>query len=224
MAGLKVVDINKVEPERKIPPRASWILISEKTVGAQNLALGVNETEPGSMVPEHMHETEEEVMLFLEGEGKFITKDQEIDLKPGIKPQEMDDKLLREFREHGAKEIKSILSDMMPVRLAPVIAKLTGLDVRKRASQIGKEERKALAGILNALPVTVTGTLPIEEAMVTCGGVSVKEINPRTMESKIVPGLYFAGEIIEGGAPSGGYNLQQAFSTGYLAGGCAAGA
>ncbi|MFZ3109288.1 MAG: cupin domain-containing protein [Rectinemataceae bacterium] len=84
MAGLKVVDINKVEPERKIPPRASWILISEKTVGSQNLALGVNETEPGSMVPEHRHETEEEVMLFLEGEGKFITEDQEIDLKPGI--------------------------------------------------------------------------------------------------------------------------------------------
>lgn len=84
MSGLKVVDINKIEPERKTPPRSSWILISEKTVGAQNLALGVNETEPGSMVPEHKHETEEEVMLFLEGEGKFITEDQEIDLKPGI--------------------------------------------------------------------------------------------------------------------------------------------
>ena len=84
MAGLKVVDMNKVVPERKDPPRASWILISGKTVGAQNLALGVNETEPGSMVPEHIHETEEEVMLFLEGQGKFITADQEIELKPGI--------------------------------------------------------------------------------------------------------------------------------------------
>ncbi|HSV55890.1 MAG TPA: cupin domain-containing protein, partial [Magnetospirillaceae bacterium] len=84
MAGLKVVDINKVVPERKDPPRSSWILISEKTVGSHNLALGVNETEPGSMVPEHRHEVEEEVMLFLEGEGKFVTEDQEIALKPGI--------------------------------------------------------------------------------------------------------------------------------------------
>ena len=84
MSGLKVVDLNKVEPERRNPPRSSWLLVSEKTVGSKNLALGVNETEPGSMVPEHLHESEEEVMLFLEGEGKFITKDQEIDLKPGI--------------------------------------------------------------------------------------------------------------------------------------------
>jgi putative monooxygenase len=84
MAGLKVVDISKVEPERRVPPRASWLLVSEKTTGAKNLALGVNETEPGSMVPEHVHESEEEVMFFLEGTGKFVTQDQEIDLKPGI--------------------------------------------------------------------------------------------------------------------------------------------
>lgn len=84
MSGLKIVDINAVEPERKTPPRASWILISEKTVGSQNLALGVNETEPGSMVPEHKHDNEEEVMLFLEGQGKFITENQEIEVRPGI--------------------------------------------------------------------------------------------------------------------------------------------
>jgi mannose-6-phosphate isomerase-like protein (cupin superfamily) len=84
MAGLKVVDINAIEPERRTPPRASWILVSEKTVGSQNIAMGVNETEPGSMVPEHRHETEEEVMFFLSGEGKFVTADQEIPLKPGI--------------------------------------------------------------------------------------------------------------------------------------------
>lgn len=147
-----------------------------------------------------------------------------IDLKPGIKTVEMENKLLRDFKEHGGKEIKNMLSDMLPFRLAPVIAKLIGMDGRKRASQIGKEERRALAKILNALPLTITGALPLEEAMVTCGGVSIKEINPRTMESKIVPGLYFAGEVIEGGAASGGYNLQQAFSTGYLAGECSANA
>lgn len=84
MAGLKVVDIRNVEGERRDPPRTSWILVSEKTVGAKNLALGVNETDPGSMVPEHMHETEEEVMFFLEGEGKFVTETEEIDIRPGI--------------------------------------------------------------------------------------------------------------------------------------------
>ncbi len=84
MSGLKVVDINKVEPDRRTPPRSSWLLVSEKTVGAQNLALGVNETDVGSMVPEHKHETEEEVMLFLEGEGIFVTADQEIPIRPGI--------------------------------------------------------------------------------------------------------------------------------------------
>ena len=84
MAGLQVVDIKNVTGEKRIPPRTSWILVSEKTVGSRNLALGVNETEPGSMVPEHMHESEEEVMFFLEGEGKFVTKDKEIDLRPGI--------------------------------------------------------------------------------------------------------------------------------------------
>lgn len=84
MAGLKVVNIKDVKAERRDPPRASWILVSEKTVGAQNLAMGVNETFPGGMVPEHKHDTEEEVMFFLEGRGKFITRDREIDLEPGI--------------------------------------------------------------------------------------------------------------------------------------------
>ena len=145
-----------------------------------------------------------------------------IDLKPGIKHEEMEDKLLKEFKEHGGKEIKNILSEWLPFALAPMIMRLTGISNHKRASQIGKDERRALAKILKALPLTVTGALPLEEAMVTCGGVSKNEINPRTMESKLIPGLYFAGEMIEGGASSGGYNLQQAFSTGYLAGECAA--
>lgn len=141
-----------------------------------------------------------------------------IDLKPGIGADEMDDKLLKEFKLHGGKEIKNMLSGLLPLRLVPVIIKLAGINANKKVHQMGKEERRSLAIILKALPVTITSALPIEEAMVTCGGVSIKEINPRTMESRVAPGLYFAGEIIEGGAPSGGYNLQQAFSTGYLAG------
>ena len=84
MAGLKVVDINKVEPERRTPPRASWLLVSEKTVGSQNLSMGVNETYPGGMVPEHKHDHEEEVMFFLAGRGTFVTEDREIPLEPGV--------------------------------------------------------------------------------------------------------------------------------------------
>jgi len=84
MSGLKVVHIKDVPGERRDPPRTSWILVSEKTVGSRNLAMGVNETLPGGMVPEHKHETEEEVMFFLAGRGKFITADQEVDLEPGV--------------------------------------------------------------------------------------------------------------------------------------------
>ena len=95
---------------------------------------------------------------------------------------------------------------------------LLNMPTAKRANQITKIDRQAIIDMLKGLPLTITGSLPVEEAMVTGGGVSRKDINPRTMESKIVPGLYFAGEIIDGFASSGGYNLQQAFSTGYLAG------
>ena len=147
-----------------------------------------------------------------------------IDLKPGIKPEEMESKLLREFKEEGGKEIKNMLAGTLPARLVPVVIKLAALDGHKKVNQIGKDERRSIAKALKSLTLTITGALPIEEAMVTTGGVSTIEINPRTMESKIVPGLYFAGEMIEGGAPSGGYNLQQAFSTGYLAGESAANA
>ena len=87
-----------------------------------------------------------------------------------------------------------------------------------KSNQVTQGQRRAMIDMLKAFPLTITGSLPIEEAMVTLGGVSIKEINPRTMESKVVSGLYFAGEVIEGSAASGGYNLQQAFSTGYLAG------
>jgi len=147
-----------------------------------------------------------------------------IDLKPGIDTNEMEDKLLREVKEHGGREIKTMLASALPLKLAPLILRLVNIDLHKKVHQMNRDDRRRLAKILKELPLTVTGPLALEEAMVTCGGVSIKEINSRTMESKIVPGLYFAGEVIEGGAPSGGYNLQQAFSTGYLAGESAANA
>jgi predicted Rossmann fold flavoprotein len=141
-----------------------------------------------------------------------------IDLKPGIKTEEMEEKLLKDLKAHGGKDMKNFLLTLLPSGLVPVMLKITGIDGAKRAHQARRAERHALAKALKGLALTVTGTLPLEEAMVTCGGVSVKEIDPRSMQSRVVQGLYFAGEIIAGGAPSGGYNLQQAFSTGYLAG------
>ena len=142
----------------------------------------------------------------------------EIDLKPGLSPKQLEERLLREFGIAGKKSVKNVLKELLPHKLAGVFVHLLGIDYNKRASQVTREERCSIQNMLKSLRLHIAGSLPLEEAMVTSGGVSTKEINPRTMESKIVRGLYFAGEIINGSASSGGYNLQQAFSTGYLAG------
>ncbi|MFH1380667.1 MAG: NAD(P)/FAD-dependent oxidoreductase [Candidatus Omnitrophota bacterium] len=147
-----------------------------------------------------------------------------IDLKPGLKTEELQNKLLREFADNGKVQFKNIVKDLLPRKLIPVFVRLSGVDPEKTASQITKPERIKVTSLLKALPLTVTGSLDIEYAMVTAGGVSTKEINPRSMESRLISRLYFAGEIIEGSAPSGGYSLQQAFSTGFLAGKSSAGA
>ena len=142
----------------------------------------------------------------------------EIDLKPGLTPKQLEGRLLREFEIAGKKSIRNVLKDMLPLRLIDVFINLLGLEKEERANQLTKEKRRAIVHLFKSFGLRITGSLPLEEAMVTCGGVSTKEINPRTMESRLVQGLYFAGEIIDLSAPSGGYNLQQAFSTGYLAG------
>ncbi len=144
-----------------------------------------------------------------------------IDLKPGLTNEQIDARLLREFKTKGSTCFKNLLKEFLPRRLISVFMDMVKIDSVKKSSQISQSQRRTIVSLLKALPLTITGSLNIEEAMVTAGGVFLKEINPRTMESKIVPGLYFAGEIIDGCAPSGGYNLQQAFSTGYLAGECA---
>ncbi|OGX53514.1 MAG: hypothetical protein A2460_07010 [Omnitrophica WOR_2 bacterium RIFOXYC2_FULL_43_9] len=145
-----------------------------------------------------------------------------IDLKPGLTPVQLEDRLLREFRDSGGKNIKNVLKGILPLKLIEVFVNLLRLDYNKKSNQVTKEERRAMVSLLKSFCLRITGSLPIEEAMVTCGGVSTKEIDPRTMESRFVAGLYFAGEIIDASASSGGYNLQQAFSTGYLAGESAA--
>ena len=141
-----------------------------------------------------------------------------IDLKPALRDEQLESKLLHKFKIKGNIILKNLMKDMLPQRLIDRFLKLSNLRDGVRANQVTQAERRAIVTTLKAFPLTVVGSLAIEEAMVTGGGVSAKEINPRTMESKVVPGLYFAGEVIEGAAASGGYNLQQAFSTGYLAG------
>ena len=141
-----------------------------------------------------------------------------IDLKPGLTMEQLDNRMLRDIEEHGSINIKTLLKDMLPLKMIPVFASMLNLDPAKRINQLAKGEREGITALLKDFRMTITGALPLEEAMVTCGGIPVKDSNPRTMESRIIPGLYFAGEIIDLTAPSGGYNLQQAFSTGYLAG------
>ena len=141
-----------------------------------------------------------------------------IDLKPGLEPKQIENKILAEIKAQGTKDLKNFLKIFLPVNLIPVFISLSGVDPAKKANQLTQKERRTLEELFKAMPLAITGSLAIEEAMVTGGGISKKEIDPRTMESKIIPGLYFAGEIIDGSASSGGYNLQQAFSTGYLAG------
>jgi hypothetical protein len=141
-----------------------------------------------------------------------------IDLKPGLRDEQLESKLLHKFTVKGNIILKNLMKDLLPQRLVERFLRLLHLRGDLKTNQVTQVQRRAIITTLKAFPLTITGSLPIEEAMVTGGGVSVKEINPRTMESKVLPGLYFAGELIEGSAASGGYNLQQAFSTGYLAG------
>ena len=147
----------------------------------------------------------------------------EIDLKPGLSHTQLEARLLREFKANGRQKIEDLLKGLLPLKLIGVFVNLTGLRQDKAANQISSQERLRLVYLFKGFPLQITGSLPLEEAMVTCGGVSTREINPRTMESLLVSGLYFAGEMIDACADtSGGYNLQQAFSTGYLAGESAA--
>lgn len=141
-----------------------------------------------------------------------------IDLKPALSEEELDRRIIRDFDKNINKQFKNSLDELLPQKLIPVIVSLSGIDGAKEVHQITKAERKALVKLLKGFTVSISGTRPISEAIVTSGGVSLKEINPKTMESKLVKGLYFAGEIIDLDAFTGGFNLQIAFSTGYAAG------
>ena len=145
-----------------------------------------------------------------------------INLKPALDEKTLDARILSDFSKYSNKDLINALDDLLPKKLIPVIISLSGIDERKKINSITKEERKALADVIRGLRLTLTGFRPLEEAIITKGGVSVKEIDPKTMASKKCAGLYFAGEVIDVDAYTGGFNLQIAFSTGKLAGQSAA--
>ena len=145
-----------------------------------------------------------------------------IDLKPALDEKTLDARLLSDFKINANKDFVNSLSGLLPSKMIPTFISVTGIDERKKVNAISKEERKAILSTLKDFRIPLSSFRPIEEAIVTSGGVEVKEISPKTMESKITPGLYFAGEVIDVDAYTGGFNLQIAFSTGYLAGKSAA--
>jgi hypothetical protein len=146
----------------------------------------------------------------------------DIDLKPALSIQQLDARLLREFKLNSKKSIKNMLKELLPLRLIMVFADASGINPLKKCSQITQKEREKIISLLKGFHLEISGPRPIEEGMVTRGGVSLKEINPRSMESRLVKGLYFCGEMMDVDADTGGFNLQAAFSTGYLAGESAA--
>ena len=145
-----------------------------------------------------------------------------IDLKPGLSPEQLDARLLRDFAASGKKQLQTELNSLLPARLAELFPRLCGLPDLLRCSQITGEQRRHLCGMLKSLPVTVSSPRQIAEAIVTRGGVSVREVDPATMRSRILPNLFFAGELLDVDAHTGGYTLQIAWSTGALAGQSAA--
>ncbi len=142
----------------------------------------------------------------------------EIDLKPALSEEKLDLRILRDFEEVKNKEFKNSLDKLLPQKLIPVIIEKTKINPKKQVNEITKEERARIVKALKCFEISINGIRPIEEAIITSGGISTKEINPKTMESKIVKGLYFAGEIIDVDSLTGGFNLQIAWSTGFTAG------
>lgn len=157
----------------------------------------------------HLPETVEGVQFF-------------IDLKPGLDPQQLDARLVREMEAQSRRQLRNVMGALLPGRLAEIFPEICRVDGERVCGQVTREERERIGRTMKALPLTVRALRPIEEAIVTRGGVSVREVTPGTMESRLVSGLYFAGEVLDVDAHTGGYNLQIAFSTGFLAGQSAA--
>ena len=142
----------------------------------------------------------------------------QIDLKSALTEEQLDERILRDFKEFKNKQFKHALDKLLPQKMIPIVIEKTKINEEKRVNEITKEERKNLVKVLKKFELTIKDFRPVEEAIITSGGINIKEINPKTMESKLVKGLYFAGEIIDVDSYTGGFNLQIAYSTGYTAG------
>ncbi|MGI6488111.1 MAG: NAD(P)/FAD-dependent oxidoreductase [Syntrophomonadaceae bacterium] len=153
---------------------------------------------------------------YLDRQSKPVTI--QLDLKPALSEEKLEKRVQRDFDKYARKMFKNGLNDLLPKKMIPVIIQLCGIDPEKECSQIDRQERLGLVQLLKNLAMTVYDTRPVAEAIVTAGGVDVKEVDPKTMQSKLLPGLFFAGEILDVDGYTGGYNLQAAFSTGYVAG------
>lgn len=140
-----------------------------------------------------------------------------IDLKPALSKEQLDHRILRDFEEAKNRQFKNALGGLFPAKLTPVMIELSGINPEKKVNEVSREERLGFVELIKNLPLTVTGLRDYNEAIITKGGVSVKEVNPSTMESKLVQGLYFAGEVLDLDAVTGGFNLQIAWSTAYAA-------
>lgn len=143
-----------------------------------------------------------------------------IDLKPALDEKQLDIRICRDFSENLNRDFRNSLGGLLPSSLIPIVIELSQIDPYKKVNSVTKEERRRLLNVLKNMELNITDFCPIDQAIITSGGINVKEINPSTMESKLVKGLYFAGEIIDVDAYTGGFNLQIAFSTGHLAGSC----
>lgn len=146
----------------------------------------------------------------------------EIDLKPALDETQLDKRILRDFEDSSNRDFANSLDKLLPKSIIPVIINMSGIEPHIKVNQISREHRRLLINAVKHFKLNITGFRPIEEAIVTSGGISVKEIDPATMMSKLISGLFFAGEVIDVDAYTGGFNLQIAFSTGLLAGESAA--
>lgn len=140
-----------------------------------------------------------------------------IDLKPGLSPEKLDDRIRRDFAENLNRDFINGIRKLLPAKLIPIVARLAEIPPEQKINSVSKEQRRRLGELIKAFPVRISGFRPLDEAIITSGGISVKEIDPKTMESKLVKGLFFAGEVIDTDAYTGGFNLQIAFSTAYSA-------
>ena len=177
----------------------------------------------GEMMFTHFGVTGPIVLSLSHTVGKLMRKKNigtiglDINLKPALSPEILDKRLQKDFDLYSKKQLINGMKDLLPSRLIQLIIELAGIDPQKPINQISKEERQQIGYMLQHMPLTVKGLRPVEEAIVTAGGISLKEFNPKTMESKLVKGLYGAGEVLDIDAFTGGYNLQAAFSTGFVA-------